>query len=166
MCRRIAPSGSRAIASRYAAIASLRRPHWASSAARAMCSCGQRASLELAASVSRIASPATGPSAYATATARLASMTGGRVEPEQLTVQRGDLPPVSVGGCRGVCVAGGDGGLQLVRPGTALGQRRLGQRPPLGQAAPVPPAADLVSEQDQRAVLFSPRGAAGAGQQD
>jgi hypothetical protein len=41
-----------------------------------MCSCGQRASRELAASVSRIASPAAGPSVYATATARFASMTG------------------------------------------------------------------------------------------
>ena len=33
----------------------------------------------------------------------------GRVEPEQLAVQRGDLPPVSTGGRRGVCVAEIDG---------------------------------------------------------
>jgi hypothetical protein len=76
MCRRTAPAGSSARASRYAATASSRRPHPASSAARAMCSCGQRASRELAASVSRIASPAAGASAYATAMARFASMTG------------------------------------------------------------------------------------------
>jgi hypothetical protein len=44
--------------------------------ARAMCSWGQRVSWELAARVSRIASPAAGPSAYATATARFAAMTG------------------------------------------------------------------------------------------
>ena len=37
---------------------------------------GQRVSWELAARVWRIASPAAGPSAYATATARFASMTG------------------------------------------------------------------------------------------
>jgi hypothetical protein len=55
-------------------------------------------------------------------------------------------------------VAGGDGGLQLVRAGTALGERRLDQRPSLGHAAPVPPAAVLVSEQDKRAVLVSAGG--------
>ena len=60
----------------------------------------------------------------------------GRVEPEQLAVQRGDLPPVSVGARGSVGVAGGDGGLQLVGPGTAPGERRLGQRPSLGQAGP------------------------------
>src|SRR5690242_12647065 len=76
ICRRTASAGSSARASRYAATASSRRPHPASSAARAMCSWGQRASRELAASVSRIASPAAGPSAYATATARFASITG------------------------------------------------------------------------------------------
>ena len=90
----------------------------------------------------------------------------GRVEPEQLAVQRGDLPPVSIGARGRVGVAGGDGGLQLVRAGTAPGERRLGQRPSLGQAGPVPPAAVLVSEQDQRAVLVGPRGGAGAGEQD
>src|SRR6202035_4884716 len=73
---------------------------------------------------------------------------------------------VSVGGCRRVGVAGGDGGLQLVRAGTALSERRFDQRPPLRQAAPVPPAAVLVSEQNQRAVLVGPRGGASAGEQD
>jgi hypothetical protein len=63
-------------------------------------------------------------------------------------------------------VAGGDGGLQLVRAGAALGERRLDQRPSLILAVPVPSAAVLVGEQDQRAILVSAGGAAGAGQQD
>ena len=63
-------------------------------------------------------------------------------------------------------MAGGDGGLQLIGPGTALGERHLDQRPPLVEAAPVPPAAVLVGEQDERAVLVGPGGAAGAGEQD
>ncbi len=63
-------------------------------------------------------------------------------------------------------MAGGDGGLQLVGPGSVLGERRLDQRPPLVEALPVPPAAVLVGEQDQCAVLASPGGAAGASEQD
>ena len=59
-----------------------------------------RASCELAARVSRIASPAAGPSAYATATARFASMTGDGSNRSSVAVQRGDLPPVGGGGCR------------------------------------------------------------------
>ena len=64
-----------------------------------------------------IASPASGPSAIATATARLSSTTGDAVICGELAVEAGDLVPVGVGRVARGRVARRDRGLHLVRAG-------------------------------------------------
>src|SRR5262249_59927459 len=77
----------------------------------------------------------------------------------------GGARPVGGGGGGGAGRAGGDGGVQLVRAGTALPQRPLDERLTLGDHGAVPPAAVLVGQQDQVAAGADPGVPPGIGEQ-
>jgi hypothetical protein len=61
--------------------------------------------------------PACGPNAWAIATPRFSSTMGGGADLSRAVVERGDADPVGVLGSAGSRMAGGDRGLQGVRPG-------------------------------------------------
>ena len=63
----------------------------------------------------------------------------GRLVPDQLPVQRCDLPPVGLVRAGRAGVAGGDRGVQLVRPGPPRAQRPLKQQLAFGDLRAVPP---------------------------
>ena len=90
---------------------------------------------------------------------------GGRRHRHQLVVERQDLAPVRVRGGRGVAVHGVDRGLKLIGPGAAQPQAGPDEILALGDHGPVPPAAVLVGEQDQRAVWPGAGRTAGLGQE-
>jgi hypothetical protein len=73
----------------------------------------------------------------------------GRIDPAELTVDPGDHRPVGVGRLVRAGMAGGDDGLQLVRPGPAGPQRALQDPLSLVDLGPVPPAAVLILQRDQ-----------------
>src|SRR5215472_407514 len=72
---------------------------------------------------------------------------GGRLIADQLSVEQRDLAPVGRGRRRGARVAGGDGGVQLVRARPAGPQGLLQDRLALCDQLTVPPEAVLVLEQ-------------------
>ena len=73
----------------------------------------------------------------------------GRVDPAELTVDPGDHRPVGVGRLVRAGVAGGDDGLQLVRPGPAGLQRALQDPLSLVDLGAVPAAPVLILQRDQ-----------------
>jgi hypothetical protein len=89
----------------------------------------------------------------------------GRIDPAELTVDPGDHRPVSVGRLARAGVAGGDDGLQLVRPGPAGPQRALQDPLSLVDLGPVPAAAVLILQRDQIAAPVGAGGPAGVLQQ-
>jgi hypothetical protein len=89
----------------------------------------------------------------------------GRVDPAELPVDPGDHRPVGVGGLVRARVAGGDDGLQLVRPGPAGLQRLLQDLLSVGDLGAVPAAAVLVLERDQVPVAVGAGRPAGVLQQ-
>ena len=88
-----------------------------------------------------------------------------RRDHRELVIQREDLPPVGAAGRRRVGVHGADRRLQLVRPGLVAAQARAHQILALADQGPVPPAAVLVGQPDQRAVGGGAGRAARLGQQ-
>ena len=95
-----------------------------------------------------MASPAAGPSAMATATARLSSTTGDGVSRCECRVQRGDPLPVGLLRRSRAGVTGRDGGLETVGPEPAA--QRLGaleRREAATDEQLVPPPPILVQQQ-------------------
>ncbi len=80
-------------------------------------------------------------------------------------IQGQDLRPVGRGVAGCLVVHGGDRRLQLVLPGLSLLQRRGDQPRPLGDAAPVPPAALLLGQRDQFPAGAGPGRPPGVGEQ-
>ena len=100
-----------------------------------------------------MSSPACGPSASATATARLSSTTGESGEPRELAVERGDLRPVA----RLVGVQRRDRRLHDVRAAAPQRERPVEHGPPVGDLRRVPERAVLVGEQHEIAVAEARR---------
>src|SRR5215472_1210400 len=69
----------------------------------------------------------------------------------ELSIEGCDLAPVGGGRVGSGRVAGGDGGLDLVRPRASGAQRLLDESDALGDRGAVPPAAVLVLQEDQAA---------------
>ncbi|HEX7300644.1 MAG TPA: hypothetical protein VF257_16720 [Solirubrobacteraceae bacterium] len=87
----------------------------------------------------------------------MTSTTGEGGDAREHAVQRADLRPVHRLGD----VQGGDGGLELVRPGAAQAQGAIEDVLALLDALEVPAAAVLVGQRDVRPVVRDARGAAG-----
>ena len=101
--------------------------------------------------------PASGPSAIATATARLSSTTGDGTIRASVAVERGDLHPVGLARVARGGVARGDRRLHLVRARLASPQRRLEQRDAFVDAGPVPDRAVLLLERHELAGVVDAR---------
>ncbi len=103
-------------------------------------------------------SPARGPSAIATATARLSSTTGVGTSRDQRVVEPDDGAPVGLVGTPGPGVTGRDRGLEQVRSGAhaadreSRGEGPVDERQPFRDLDAIPATAILVLEQRQRAV--------------
>ena len=105
------------------------------------------------------ASPACGPSASPTATARLSRTTGLSVSRDELVVPLDDLHPVGlVGGLR-VGVQRRDRRLRLVLAEPVAGQRGLQHRHALGDQVAPPQPAVLLGQRHEAAVGAGPGGA-------
>ena len=83
----------------------------------------------------------------------------------ELVVERDDLGPVGRRAGRGVGVDGGDGRLDLERPGLVAAQAGPDEVVALGDEAAIPARAVLVGEADHRPVGSGARGSPGLGEQ-
>ena len=88
-------------------------------------------------------SPASGPSAIATATARFSSTTGDGAMPRQFAVERRDLDPVGRRGVGAVAWHAAIAACTWYGPGCAAPQRGVEHRDALGDRVAVPPRAVL-----------------------